>query len=129
MSIRKELEAVLRSGKSVFYGGTHYKTVSELPSEATLAKGDAQQEEAARASIKAELRRLAGELASLEDGKEADEAVERKLSPKPQAEASEEEEKEAPKQSAKSAESKKEEEKEAPKQSAKQAEAKKEEAK
>lgn len=75
MSVRKELEDIIKRGKSPVYNGVTYTSIESLPSESALSKGDKDKEEAARQSIKAELRRLAEELAVLDDEKEAKTSV------------------------------------------------------
>jgi len=82
MSVKKELENIIKSGKSAFHKGVHYTELEEIPSESELSKGDAKQEEEARKSIKAELRRLSDELAMLDDEKAASEAHASKASAK-----------------------------------------------
>ncbi len=78
MSIRKEMEAILKSGKSVLYGGVSYNTIEELPSEAELAKGNAAMEKIAKENIKAEMKRLSDELSLMDDDKEDKEVKEDK---------------------------------------------------
>jgi hypothetical protein len=59
---RKEMEAILRGRESVMYDGRVITEVSQLPSEAELAKGDVHREAEARKSIEYEMTRLKSEL-------------------------------------------------------------------
>ena len=78
MSVRKELEEILKKGKSPIHNGVTYTSVNELPSDAELSKGDAEKEEAARKNIKSELQRLSEELALLDDGAKESKSTEKK---------------------------------------------------
>jgi hypothetical protein len=85
MSVRKELLEILGNGKSPVYNGVTYTKAEDIPSDAELSKGDKEKEEAARKNIKAELKRLAEELALLDEAPEA--KTEKKADEKPEAKA------------------------------------------
>ena len=76
MLSRKEMEDIIINQKlSVYIAGYGIiDNVADLPSEATLAKGDKEQEKAAKASIKAQMEALKKELASLEEEPVAEKA-------------------------------------------------------
>lgn len=69
MLSRKEMEDIIINQKLSVYieGYGIIDDVANLPSEATLAKGDKEKEKAAKESIKAQMEALKKELASLEE--------------------------------------------------------------
>jgi hypothetical protein len=62
---RSGMEHVIRSGGSVLHDGTVYTKLDTLPSEADLAKGDADAENAARENLLRQREALDQQLASL----------------------------------------------------------------
>jgi hypothetical protein len=87
MSNRKELEDIIQSGRSVFHGGVLYTDVNDLPSEAALAMGNEAQENEARKSIGAELKRLQSELDLLDEAKHSEKKASEKSEKKESAHA------------------------------------------
>lgn len=63
---RAAMEQAIRSGGSVMHQGRLITTVEQLPSEAELAAGDPEAEQAAQASLQAKVAELQRQLAQLE---------------------------------------------------------------
>lgn len=63
---RDEMEAVVKSGGSVLYGGKTLSRVEHLPSAAELAQGDPAKEAAATADLQAQIAELQAQLAQLQ---------------------------------------------------------------
>ncbi len=67
LSVRKQMEKVIREGGTIMHDGRIIGSFNELPSEADLAKGDKKAEAQARAGLEAEHKRIIGELAKLNE--------------------------------------------------------------
>ena len=63
---REQMERAIDEGGSVLYQGRILTSKEQLPSEAELAKGDANREEAARRELQAQIARLSAELSLLQ---------------------------------------------------------------
>jgi hypothetical protein len=71
MLTRKQMLTVINGGETIVFKGQSYgrHNINELPSEADLAKGDAEKEAAAAENIKAQLAALQADLDKLEANK------------------------------------------------------------
>jgi hypothetical protein len=69
MISRKEMEELINNKESVVLNGEVIWEISKLPSEAALAKGNKQAEDAARASLKAQANAIKEQLALLDEDK------------------------------------------------------------
>ena len=67
MSKREEMMKIIREGGSVLHRGVLYSANNPLPSEAELAKGDKEAEEAAKNYIKAQIAYYQEQLALLDE--------------------------------------------------------------
>lgn len=68
---RGQMEQAIREGGSVLYGGQVITRIDHLPSEAELAKGDADKEAAAASDLQALIDALQAQLASLQTKQDA----------------------------------------------------------
>ena len=62
---RAGMEAAIRRGGAVIHKGVHYKSLADLPDEATITEGDAQASAAAKAALDAQIAALATQRAAL----------------------------------------------------------------
>ena len=95
---RSEMEKVIRSKGSVLYDGAIITSIAELPTDATLAKGDKEKEDAARKDLKAQLEAISKQLEELDaDKTEAKAASDAKARSEAEAKKAEAAKAEAPK--------------------------------
>lgn len=63
---RAEMERVIAEGGSVLHGGQHISQIKDLPTEADLAKGDPDKEQAAAGNLQAQIDALQAQLGALQ---------------------------------------------------------------
>lgn len=66
---RAEMESVIATGGSVLWNGVPLMRVQDLPSEASLAQGDPEQEAAALANLQQQIADLHAQMATLQPAK------------------------------------------------------------